>query len=354
MLIPILYLMASSIAPVDPAAVPRQPQLGAAHGMVAMTFGSGSKIYFASSPDQGKTWNPPVKVAETGVIALGRHRGPRLAILKNAIVISAVVGDKGVKQADTLTAYRSLDHGKTWTRAGVINDAPESAREGLHAMVARLDGSLFATWLDLRAKGTRLYGSKSTDGGVSWSKNVEVYASPDGSICQCCHPTLAADVDGRIYVMWRNSVDGSRDLYLASSTDGQQFGKASKLGEGTWKLNACPMDGGGLVVEAGKATSAWRRDGDIFLTEGGGSVERKIGTGKDVALARSRAHQTYAVWTENGRIEGITPASANPIRVGLEGGFANLIALDDGGVLAAWETPHSIETVRLDQIISMK
>ena len=53
MMIPILLLMATTIPSVEQATPSRQPQLAAAHGMVAMTFGSGSKIYFASSPDQG-------------------------------------------------------------------------------------------------------------------------------------------------------------------------------------------------------------------------------------------------------------------------------------------------------------
>ena len=340
MLIQALFLMATAI----PGS--RQPQLAAAQGLVAMTFGSGSSIYFASSSDQGVTWNAPVKVAESTTLALGRHRGPRVAILKDAIVISAVVGGKGTKQADTLASFRSLDRGKTWARAGVINDVAESAREGLHAMAAGPDGSVFAVWLDLRAKGTQLYDAKSTDGGVSWSKNVPVYSSPDGTICQCCHPTLSIDADGRIHAMWRNVIDGSRDLYTASSTDGVHFATAAKLGEGTWKLNACPMDGGGLAMDGGKAISAWRRDTDIFLAEG--TTERRIGPGKDVALARSGKHETYLAWTRDGGIEALTPKSAEPVKIAKEGGFAALIALEDGGVLAAWETRDSIEIKRLD------
>lgn len=339
MLIPMLLLMASTI----PGS--RQPQLAAGQGVVGMTFGSGTSIYYASSPDQGVTWNTPMKVAESTTLALGRHRGPRLAILKDSIVVSAVVGGKGTKQADTLAAFRSTDQGKTWTRAGVINDFPESAREGLHAMAAAPDGSVFAVWLDLRSEGTKLYGSKSTDGGFTWSKNVEVYASPDGTICQCCHPTLFIDADGT-HVMWRNVIDGSRDFYVASSKDGVHFAAAAKQGKGTWKLNACPMDGGGLVMEDGKAISAWRRDTDIFLAEG--STERRVATGKDVALARSAKHETYLAWTKDGGIVALTPQSAEPVNIAKVGGFATLVALASGGVLAAWETPAGIETKRLD------
>jgi hypothetical protein len=349
MLIPILYLMAATttIPSVEPATPSRQPQLAAAHGIVAMTFGSGSKVYYASSPDQGKTWNAPVKVVEAGSLALGRHRGPRLAILKDSLVISAIVGAKGVKQAGTLTTFRSTDGGKSWTPAGVVNDVPEAAREGLHAMTAGPDGTLFAAWLDMRAKGTQLYGSKSTDGGLTWSKNVAVYSSPEGTICQCCHPTVTIDATGRIYAMWRNVIDGSRDFYVAASLDGVHFEGANKLGEGTWKLNACPMDGGGLAVEdGGKLTSAWRRDGDIFLTEPGVAAERKVGTGKDVALVRAH-HQTYLAWTDNGGIHVLIPKSATPVKIAEEGGFPSLIALEDGSILAAWETHSTIQTQRL-------
>ena len=346
MLIPVLFLMANNTTAFPEGA--RQPQLAAANGLVGVAFGGGTSIYFKSSGDNGATWTPPSKVGEFTTLAIGRHRGPRLAILKNSIVISAVVGGAGTKQADTLTAFRSVDQGRSWTRGGVINDVPQSAREGLHAMAALPDGSLFVSWLDLRGKGTRLYGAKSIDGGQTWSKNVEVYASPDGTICQCCHPTVTVDAQGRIHAMWRNVIDGSRDFYAASSTDGIHFAPARKLGSGTWKLDACPMDGGGLVIEEGKTISAWRRETDIYLAEG--ATEILIGPGKDVALARAAKHQTYLAWTRDGGIEALTPKSAEPVKIAREGGFVTLLALPkDGGVLAAWETRESIEFKRLDQ-----
>ncbi len=344
MLLPIFFLMTTRIAP-QAATVPfRQPQLAAAHGQIAMTFGGGSSIYFTSSTDHGKTFGPPSKVAESGALALGRHRGPRIAILKNAIVISAIVSEK--KGGGDLTAWRSIDGGKKWTRAGVVNDAPDSAREGLHAMAADANGDLFAVWLDLRSKGTKLYGARSTDGGVTWSKNILVYASPSGTICQCCDPALAIDENGRVSAMWRNALDGSRDFYVASSLDGLQFSPATKLGTGTWKLDACPMDGGGLVIDNGKVLSAWRREGDIFLT-GPDNSEKRIGTGKDVAIARS-SRGAYVAWTKGPALEILTPKASAPQVLSPEGAFVNLVALPDGSVLAAWEAHDSIETKRTE------
>ena len=237
----------------------RQPQLAAAYGQIAMTYGSGSNIYFAASNDGGKTFGDPVKVGGGEALALGRHRGPRLTILKDSLLISAVTGRDTPK--GNLQTWRSTDHGKTWTAGKTINDVPGAAKEGLHAIVADSRDNLFAAWLDLRTPGMKLYGAKSTDGGVTWSRNVLIYASPAGTICQCCDPSLTVDSDGTLTVMWRNVLNGNRDLYIATTKDGATFSKAQKLGKGSWQLNACPMDGGGIVSLNGKLISAWRSCG---------------------------------------------------------------------------------------------
>jgi len=350
MLLPIFMLLAVRIEPTDVAVPYRQPQLAAGHGQVAMVFGGGSGIYFAHSPDQGRTFAAPVKVADVGALMLGRHRGPRLAILKNALVITAMVGEiKGPTphpDSGNLITWRSTDRGLTWKRGGTVNDIPTSAREGLHAMAASPDSSIFAAWLDLRQKGTRLYGARSTDGGLTWQKNLQIYESPDGTICQCCHPTLTFDESGRVFAMWRNALDGSRDIYFTTSSDGQRFAPAQKLGQGTWKLNACPMDGGALAVEKGKVFTAWRRDGEIFVAEPG-QAEQKVGAGKDVSLARSK-RGTYLAWSHQASLQLLTPKATAPTELTPVGAFVALLALPDGAVLAAWEAKGSVETKRLD------
>lgn len=346
--------LAASIRSDAPAATPfRQPQLAVVRdGAVVMTFGGGPAIYFASSKDGGQTFGNPVKITETGALALGRHRGPRIVALREALVVTAISGDRvatgahahGLPEAGNLVAWRSTDQGRTWTRASVVNDIPGAAREGLHAMVPLAGGSgLFAVWLDLREKGTRLYGAKSTDGGLTWSKNVPVYESPDGTICQCCHPSLAVDTSGAIRVMWRNVMDGSRDMFVAVSTDGgAHFSQNRKLGDGTWKLNACPMDGGGFVVVDGKITSAWRRENTIYLSEEG-APERAVGSGKDVAIVRT-GKGPYLAWTREGNVVALSPGDKEPVIIGKDGGFATLLAMPDGSVLAAWESQGAIET----------
>ena len=248
---------------------------------------------FHSSRDAGKTFTAPVRVGGGPVIPLNRHRGPRIAISGNAIIITAVAGKTlstaqhahGLPSDGDLIVWRSTDRGVTWSKGAVINDVPGAPTEGLHTIAADAHGNLFAAWLDPRGgKGTKLYGARSSDGGVTWSKNIAIYASPDGSICECCHPSAAFDADGQILVMFRNWLGGSRDLYLTRSRDGVNFSKPERLGTGTWQLNACPMDGGGLVVVGGRIVSAWRREHDIYLASPG-EKEVDLGSGVDVSIA---------------------------------------------------------------------
>ena len=338
-----------AIAPDVPV---REPQMAANSRTVALTFGAGKAIYFSASKDQGKTFSPPVKVAEAGIIPLNRHRGPRIAFAGNSIVITAVTGNKlaegthahGLPSDGDLMMWRSQDGGASWSKPKVINDVPGAATEGLHALASDGKGTLFAAWLDKRgAKGTKLYSARSTDQGVTWSRNAVVYQSPDGSICECCHPSVAIDASGNLLVMWRNSLGGARDLYLATSRDGEKFTAPEKLGTGTWQLNACPMDGGGLAVSGSKVLTAWRRDGKIFLAEPG-KPEQQIGTGKDVALTMIGG-KSYAVWTNGTKLEAWVDGAVEELSN--EGGFASLVALPDGGTLVAWEQSGGIKIRRL-------
>jgi photosystem II stability/assembly factor-like uncharacterized protein len=344
-MLPLIALLAAiHVAPETAALEYKQPQLAADSKIVVMAFGSGKAIYFASSTDQGRTFSKPEKVAEAESLALGRHRGPRIAITPQAIVISAVVGHTpglpGGAEGD-LTAWRSTDHGKTWSKGVVINDVPAATREGLHTMVAG-HGLMFAAWLDLREKGTRLYGSVSKDGGATWSKNMLVYESPSGTICQCCHPSALIDAKGNIFVMWRNVLNGSRDMYVVRSTDGgRTFTAEEKQGKGTWPLEACPMDGGGLVVApSGSLISVWRRADTVYMTPEGGN-EVKLEEGKDAAIAMGSSG-VYTIWTHGSSIHAKIPGKPGIETLDSEGGYPNLVATPQGQVIAAWENKGKI------------
>lgn len=340
-MVTLAMMLALSVSPV--ATGPnRQPQLAAGSGMVAMVFGSGEGIWLSRSMDNGRSFGAAAKVADLPKLMLGRHRGPRVVIAGGAMVVSAIGSESG-----DLMSWRSTDGGRTWSHPVAVNDVPKAAREGLHAMAGDGSGRLAAVWLDDRIgpKGKRLWGAFSSDAGATWSKNVMLYESPSGTICECCHPSLAATGNGDFVVMWRNALEGSRDFYTMRLRGGQVAGPAEKQGVGTWKIDACPMDGGGLLVREGRIISAWRREKDVYLAEAG-KPEVKLGTGQDLALSANN-QGIYAVWITPEGIVAHLPGASQTTKLADAGAFPSIVTASDGAMIAAWEENGSISVTRM-------
>jgi hypothetical protein len=332
----------------------QQPQVAVdSTGHIFVAFGANEDIYVCKSVDRGKTYASPIKVGHVTKLALGMRRGPRIVSHEKSVVVTAISHESG-----NLAAWRSEDGGDTWSGPVDVSDLPKVAREGLHGMAIGPDGLIFCTWLDLRNDRTQIYGARSQDGGKTWSKNRRIYASPSGTVCECCHPSVAISDDGMIYVMWRNALDGDRDMYLAKSEDsGQTFGLADKLGVGSWKLNACPMDGGDLAVAAdGSTLTVWRRNQQIFATDVGGRMrERLLGSGEQPSVA-ANVNGHYLVWVNRrgGDLLLSTPNSNTPVRLA-EPAADPMIAASrsiNGPVVLVWESGKKPDASIMASVVS--
>jgi hypothetical protein len=326
------------IAPVASAAVTipaaAQPQLAVTtEGRVFLTYGQGKDVFVVRSDDGGITFTPPVKVATAPALMLGMRRGPRIAAQGDIVTVTL--------PTKNLLAYASADGGLTWTGPTTINDVPESAREGLHDLAVSPNGRMFATWLDLRLGAMALFAAESADGGSTWTRNETLYRSPEVSICECCHPTALYDTAGNLAVMWRNWLGGSRDLWLMTRTAGSKpFSAPIKQGNGTWKLNGCPMDGGDIVTRPeGGFDTVWQREGGIFF-QSGAAPELRISTGRQPVATRLGSG-TLVVW-QKGTDLWSAQLSANrvaepPALLASGARFAVMVALPKGGALLAYE-----------------
>lgn len=278
------------------ASAPKQPQAYvSADGLVHVTFGIGEQVFYCTI--SGEKCTTPKAAFRVPNMSLGMRRGPRIAHFENIVTVTAIGGTEGKGRDGDILAYRSADRGETWLGPVKVNDVQGSAREGLHAMTCGNDGVLWCVWLDLRDKGTKLYTSKSTDHGASWSKNVLAYESPDGSVCECCHPSILASGNS-IRILFRNSLKGDRDMYLVTSIDsGRSFDDATRLGRSNWKLHACPMDGGMLAVnQKGELQTVWRRDRSVFSSGSKAGSEEFLSIGEQPWIAGGE-NGFFTVWT---------------------------------------------------------
>jgi BNR repeat-like domain len=345
-LAPALWLVVAASFPAPVQFAGGQPQLAAVGQRVGLVFGEGQTIYFAGSRDGGRTFSSPVAVPSHGSLALGRHRGPRVAIVGDAVVVTAILAAE--RGSGDLFAWRSTDDGRSWFAPVRLNGVVASAREGLHGMGGA--GTLVtAAWLDLRAPGTHLRAAVSNDAGATWSEDRLVYESPSGTICQCCHPSVVVSPLGDISVMFRNALDGSRDLYLTTSHDGgRTFEPATKLGHGAWKLDACPMDGGALAVdERGVVGTVWRREKEVFFARPG-QPEQPIGLGGDPAIAFGRNGALSVIFRDDEGVS-LSDGSSPATRIVAPGAQTPvLLALGDGSLLVAWERDKRVFVERVN------
>ena len=335
---------------------PKQPQaFVSADGTVDVVFAVGDEIQLTTSRNRGESFTRAASGIHCPNMPAGMRRGPRVVRTESAVVVTAIGGKQGKGRDGDLLGWRSTDDGATWSESVRINDAPDAAREGLHGMSAGPSGEIWCVWLDLRNDKSEIYTSVSRDDGETWTENVRAYRSPDGSVCECCHPSIVGGAKNSATVMFRNSLSGQRDMFLASTDNGKKFSAGRKLGKGSWKLDGCPMDGG-MLASDGKdgLVTVWRRDNQVFATLGKGDKERQIGPGQQPWAAWSAAGPVM-VWTQ-GREGELS------LQVGITGTARQIAATARDPVIASnpqsdfavvcWEAKQGAATAVMAQAIS--
>jgi hypothetical protein len=313
----------------------QQPQISVDYaGTMRIVYGEGDKIFCATSLDNGLTFAEINLAGEVKDMALGMSRGPQLATSRNYSLVSAI-DKKGLIHIFQLNHKSGI-----WSALAIANDVAGSALEGLMSIAADGNDNFYAVWLDLRDDGkNKICFAYTINQGATWTKNKIIYKSPDKTVCECCKPGIAV-LNSRVYIMFRNWLNGSRDLYLMQSDDnGNVFHPPVKLGYGTWKLNGCPMDGGGLVVNQKFIVSTvWQREGKIYLSMPD-EKEKMVGTGINCNI--TEAENPIISWQEGSMLKLIELSNGKSIDIG-EGSFIRAVRTKDNRIMCAWENHGEI------------
>ena len=306
-------------------------------GNIHLVYGNGDSILYSYSSDRGKTFSTPSLISVLPKLAASHTRGPQIAATSSGLSVTAC-NDLG----DIFSFIK--DQSGHWTQTARVNDMDTVAKENLMALSADGDNA-FAVWLDLRDRHNKIFGARSFDGGKSWSKNIMVYASPDTTVCECCKPSVAVN-GNNVYVMFRNWLNGNRDLYLIQSSDGgNTFSQAQKLGKGSWALKGCPMDGGNVVIDKnGYPETVWNRKGTIYACEPG-KEEKKLGEGRSCTMESVNGKNVYA-WVEDGNVIVMKPMGMKK-NLG-KGQLPILKAVNNEHVLCVWENDKQIHKAVLE------
>jgi hypothetical protein len=127
---------------------------------------------------------------------------------------------------------RSVDGGKTWEKNAAVviaqktepgipfEDKPDIVADNTNS---RFAGNLYVGWTEFTLTKSVILFSRSTDGGVSWSKPSEISTHeglPRDDTGAVEGFTGAVGADGTLYVAW---ADGSEIAFATSSDGGQSF-----------------------------------------------------------------------------------------------------------------------------------
>jgi len=300
-------------------------------GILYMVFTRGEKLEYIASSDKGISFSNPIIIDSIKNVFGAAGRGPQIVKTSNGLCVLAP--DKN----GDIHCYYSDNNGK-WKKQGKINDIDAVAKEGFVSAASNGD-SIYVAWLDLRYdEKNKIVGTLSVDGGRHWQNNKIIYQSPSGTVCECCKPSVSFTRSG-VHVMFRNNIDGNRDLYFMHSPNGTEFNKSQKLGQGNWKLNACPMDGGGIIdVANGNVRTVWRRNDTIFSCIPG-QKEVLIGKGKNCVITAAGDNYVYA-WIENNYIVCLLPGGKKIIAG--KGSLPLIKTINEKEVICVWQSDSNI------------
>lgn len=170
-----------------------------------------------SSTDHGQTWGPVHRVDDpSGTTQQNPRNFPALGPDGTLYVVYADgLNPFTLDQQNpiSLIVARSTDGGVTYKRttaaSGVTrNHSPEEETEIISSLAAdpssQRTGHLALAWADQRSGESRILVTDSLDGGVTWSRPVDVDDDPPGKGDEHDHPQVAFLPDGQAMAVWRD------------------------------------------------------------------------------------------------------------------------------------------------------
>ena len=189
----------------------------------------GATIRMQRSVDGGATWSAPAALA--GYTATGSER---VQVDTDGDHVHVFLGVAGAVPDATFRIYywRSADRGATWSGVRILDDASGPPSPGGIAVENGTAHVAYAAILPgAGTLGHRARYLRSTDGGVTWSAPVDVSGGSDSPQIRP-RPRV---VNGRVLVLWEESLDHDPARPYPNATRGQIRANRSLDGGVTWE-----------------------------------------------------------------------------------------------------------------------
>ncbi len=213
-------------------------------------------------------------------MALGKDNRVHVVIRPNAMYSKNKL-NRAPKFPDLkyMLYHRLNDQGTAFEEERDLS-AETYAFEGVAAILADEKGNVSVYWHGLPGQEPavmrpethrKVWLAKSTDEGATFSQPEPIEVDPVGA-CACCSMQGVIGEDGKIYLVYRNSLeDGSKNTYLLGSDDGIRF--SSQLLE-EFPDAGCPGSVFGLAWSPAGVFAGWDTAGHVSFTKGYSKMEK--------------------------------------------------------------------------------
>ena len=168
------------------------------------------KVLFSRSLDGGASFSPPRAIIDQGNPLTSTHKLTRLGDAQ--VDVNGTLYVMGIQDGsiDSVVFMRSTNGGATFALIGHLpwpgegGICPKSFVVGDHGDVNAVIGIC----------GVALYGTRSSDGGRTWSSAVNI-SGASGPVGEPRGAKIILDATGTPVVVWFGSVGGSTEIYFA-------------------------------------------------------------------------------------------------------------------------------------------
>lgn len=272
-------------------------------------------VFYVRSDDGGSTFTRPLRInsQQRSVIAIGTIRGPRMALGKGGRVHVAWMGSEPAEPKVGGKAAPML-----YSRLNDAGDGFEAQRnviqryaglDGGGAVAADAQGDVYVAWhAPERGKAEadrQVWVARSTDEGATFAPEAAA-APPGAGACGCCGMTMAAGLDGRVFILFRSAnAMVNRDMYLLASKDRAQTFEVVTVDP--WKVGMCVMSTSHLATDGTGVLAVWETRDQIHIARLGqdGAKSAPPGTApgegdgrKHPAVAVNRRGDSIVAWAE--------------------------------------------------------
>jgi hypothetical protein len=177
-----------------------------------------NEIILRASTDGGETFSSESKGRLTNTAT--ESVSPKVSSSGNHVYIVWIERDNSGKS--NVHFRGSHNSGSSFGDIENISNSVTAAE----AQLAASGNNIYVVWSDAKSGNRDIYFSSSSDGSQSFGTQINL--SDNAGISD--QPQIASTVDGHVYVVWRDSISGSKEILLrASDNSGIEFGSIKNL-----------------------------------------------------------------------------------------------------------------------------